>query len=176
MSGYGDGNFGTGPEERDEGMNQRQGNDERPAPPEQLKPWYYQYWFLYPVFVFWPVWAVLIIRSPWHNGMASGAVAWAMLFVGGYAIGYDQLWQDRALNDFTITITVPGVILTVVTQVLWFRDRKRVRELAAEWERTGGPAALAGGRADGDQGGAAGQLRSSRRGRRRRQSRGRRGR
>ena len=62
-------------------------NQERPPPPDELKPWYYQYWFLYPVFAFWPLWAVLILRSPWHNGVASGAVAWAMLIVGGYWIG-----------------------------------------------------------------------------------------
>ena len=26
---------------------------------------------------------MLILRSPWHNGLVSGAVAWAMLIVGG---------------------------------------------------------------------------------------------
>ena len=100
---------------------------ERPPPPEALKPWYYQYWFLYPVIVFWPVWPVLIIRSPWHNGLVSGAVAWAMLIVGTYLIGYQQLWQQRELNNFTITLLVPGVILTVVTQALWLRDKGDVR-------------------------------------------------
>ena len=106
-------------------------DDERPAPPEQLKPWYYQYWFLYPVVVFWPVWAVLIIRSPWHNSLWSGAVAWAMLFTGGYLIGYRQLYLNRDLNDLTITILIPGIILTVVTQAFWVRDRVRVRRLAS---------------------------------------------
>ncbi len=100
---------------------------ERPAPREELKPWYYQYWFLYPVIVFWPVWPVLIIRSPWHNGLVSGAVAWAMLIVGTYLIGYQQLWLERSLNNFTVTLLVPGVALTVVTQALWVRDRRMIR-------------------------------------------------
>lgn len=101
---------------------------ERQPPPEHLKPWYYQYWFLYPVVVFWPLWSILIIRSPWHNGLASGAIAWAMLISGGYLIGYRQIYLNRDLNDFTITILVPGVVLTFVTQAFWIRDRSRVRE------------------------------------------------
>ena len=103
-------------------------NEERPTPPDELKPWYYQYWFLYPVFILWPVWAVLILRSPWHNGLVSGAVAWAMLIVGGYAVGWQQLFQERTLNDFTITIIIPGLTLTVVTQALWFKDKQKLRD------------------------------------------------
>ena len=57
------------------------GGEERPVPPEELKPWYYQYWFLYPTIVFWPLWSVLIIRSPWHNGLISGVLAWAYLII-----------------------------------------------------------------------------------------------
>ncbi len=107
-------------------------NQETSSPPESLKPWYYQYWFLYPVIVFWPVWSVLIIRSPWHNGLASGAAAWAMLFVVGFLIGQQIGWQQFNLSElgqFTTTVIIPGLMLTVVTQVLWiFRDRKRVRD------------------------------------------------
>ena len=102
-------------------------NREPPSPPEELKPWYYQYWFLYPVIVFWPVWAVLILRSPWHNGLMSGAAAWAMLIVGGYLIG-QQLYETGELNQFTTTIIIPGLMLTVLTQVWWIRDKKRLGE------------------------------------------------
>jgi hypothetical protein len=104
-----------------------------PTPPNELKPWYYQYWFLYPVIVFWPLWPVLVLRSPWHNNLISGAVAWAMLFVGGYLIGQQIGWYHlrlEELNQFTITILIPGVFLTVVTQVLWLRDKKMVRQAA----------------------------------------------
>ena len=146
----------------------------RSAPPEALKPWYYQYWFLYPVFVFWPVWAVLIIRSPWHNGLVSGAVAWAMLFVGGYYIGYFQLWQEGSLNDLTITLIGPGLALTLVTQALWLRDRKRVREFSARGEGEG--PSTGSGRTVTDGGGSTSSPRTvgSRRTRRRRSRRGRR--
>ena len=93
-----------------------------------MKPWYYQEWFLFPVLPFWPVWAILIIRSPWNNGLVSGAVAWAMLFVGAYWIGWLQLYQEHRLNELTIAITIPGLILTIITQVHWVRYRGVVRE------------------------------------------------
>ncbi len=110
-------------------------NQEPPSPPEELKPWYYQYWFLYPVIVFWPVWAVLILRSPWHNGLVSRAVAWAMLIVGGYLIGQQIGWQQFQLSElgrFTTTTIIPGLMLTVLTQVFWIRDKKRLREVNRE--------------------------------------------
>ncbi len=109
-------------------------NEELPTPPNELKPWYYQYWFLYPVIAFWPLWAVLIIRSPWHNRLVPRAVAWAMLFVGGYLIGWQQIYQNRELNDFTITILIPGVLLTGVTQILWIWDKKKARQAAHQVE------------------------------------------
>jgi hypothetical protein len=102
--------------------------EEQPAPPPlRLKPWYYQEWFLFPVFPFWPVWAVLILRSPWHNGLVSGAVAWAMLFVGAYWIGWLQLYQEHRLNEVTISLIIPGLLLTVITQVHWVRYRGLLR-------------------------------------------------
>ena len=99
----------------------------QPAPPPRdLKPWYYQDWFLFPVFVFWPVWAVLILRSPWHNGLASGAVAWAMLIVGAYVMGWEQLIQTGSLHGVALVVISPGLVLTLVTQVQWARDKPRV--------------------------------------------------
>lgn len=112
-------------------------DQQQPTPPNELKPWYYQYWFLYPVIVFWPLWPVLILRSPWHNNLISGAVAWAMIFVGGYLVGWQIGWYQlrlSELNDFTITLLIPGAILTVVTQVLWLRDKKIVRQAAKSGE------------------------------------------
>ncbi len=107
-------------------------DQERPPPPEHLKPWYYQYWFFYPVIVFWPLWPILIIRSPWHNGLVSGALAWAYLICGGYLFGYMDIYpagfDAGELNQFTITIVPAGIILTLVTQALWiFRDRPGIR-------------------------------------------------
>ena len=54
-----------------------------PVPPDALKPWYYQGWFLVPAFVWWPCSALLFIRSPWHNSVLSGALSWAWIIVGG---------------------------------------------------------------------------------------------
>lgn len=101
----------------------------QPAPPpKELKPWYYQDWFLFPVFVFWPVWAVLILRSPWHNGLVSGAVAWAMLIVGAYIMGWEQLVQTGSLHNVALVLIIPGLVLTVVTQIQWARDKPRVMQ------------------------------------------------
>ena len=104
------------------------------APPEELKPWYYQYWFLYPMIVFWPLWPVLILRSPWHNGLVSGALAWAMLISGSY-IAYRVSGEMDAINRIqagdqwalvTLQVIVPGLILTVITQIHWTMNRRRI--------------------------------------------------
>jgi hypothetical protein len=100
---------------------------EQPSPPSELKPWYYQDWFLFPVFIFWPVWAVLILRSPWHNGLVSGAIAWAMLIAGSFLV-MTRLQMGGTVMQSTLMFIIPGLILTVVTQALWFQDRQRLRE------------------------------------------------
>ena len=111
------------------------------APPEELKPWYYQYWFLYPSFMFWPVWSILILRSPWHNGLISGAIAWAALFVGSYAVytwgiggrdGFEGLLAGQTTAGVLLTgqIILPGLLLTVITQSHWLRCRRRIMSAA----------------------------------------------
>ena len=105
-----------------------------PPPPEHLKPWYYQYWFLYPSFMFWPLWSILILRSPWHNGIISGAIAWAALFIGSYALytwgiggrpGLDALLSGQISPAHLLTgqIILPGILLTIITQTHWQRRR-----------------------------------------------------
>lgn len=124
------------------------------APLESLKPWYYQYWFLYPAFMFWPVWSLLILRSPWHNGLVSGAVAWAALFVGSYLVyawgigGRDGL---AALlggnltpgNLLTGQIVLPGIVLSVITQSHWLRNRRRIMAAARDAAGDGAAAVAA---------------------------------
>ncbi len=102
-------------------------NQEYPSPPDGLKPWYYQDWFLFPMFVFWPVWAVLILRSPWHNSIRSGSVAWAMIFVGLYYIVYRQIISQGQVSDTTVAWIAPGLVLTVITQMHWTMYRSKVR-------------------------------------------------
>ena len=109
----------------------------QPPPPEQLKPWYYQYWFLYPSFMFWPLWSILILRSPWHNGLISGAIAWAALFVGSYALYTWGLGGRPGINSLlagsltpaallTAQIILPGILLTIITQTHWQRHRRQI--------------------------------------------------
>ena len=105
-----------------------------PAPPEALKPWYYQGWFLVPTFVWWPCSAILFIRSPWHNGVVSGALSWAWIIIGGGWIflrtqlriqNGDPLWDPTLL-----ALAAPGIALTIITQTLWLtKDRPRVRRI-----------------------------------------------
>lgn len=108
-----------------------------PVPPEALKPWYYQSWFIVPTFVWWPCSAILFIRSPWHNGVVSGALSWAWLIIGGGWIFLRVQLRLRdgegLLDDPTLfALAAPGVLLTVVTQSLWLlRDRPRIRRLRA---------------------------------------------
>ena len=108
-----------------------------PVPPEALKPWYYQSWFIVPTFVWWPCSAILFIRSPWHNGVVSGALSWAWLIIGGGWIFLRVQLRLRdgegLLDDPTLfALAAPGVLLTVITQSLWLlRDRPRIRRLRA---------------------------------------------
>ena len=96
-----------------------------PVAPEELKPWYYQYWFLHPMIVFWPLWPVLIIRSPWHNGLIMGALAWAWLIIGGY-LAFVRLQMGGTVALSTVAIAAPGLLFTVITQVHWVINRRRI--------------------------------------------------
>ena len=105
-----------------------------PVPPDALKPWYYQGWFIVPTFVWWPCSAILFIRSPWHNGVVVGALSWAWIIIGGGWIFLrlqDRLRNDAGLLDPTLlALAAPGVVLTVLTQSLWLlRDRPRIRRI-----------------------------------------------
>lgn len=96
-----------------------------PVPPDELRPWYYQYWFLYPMIVFWPLWPVLIIRSPWHNGLIMGALAWAWLIIGGY-LAFVRMQAGGTVALSTVAIASPGLLFTVITQVHWTMNRRRI--------------------------------------------------
>ncbi len=105
-----------------------------PVPPEALKPWYYQGWFLVPTFVWWPCSAILFIRSPWHDGVVSGALSWAWIIVGGgwiFLRTQFRVQNGQPLFDPTLlALAAPGVFLTILTQSLWLlRDRPRIRRI-----------------------------------------------
>ena len=105
-----------------------------PVPPDALKPWYYQGWFLVPTFVWWPCSAILFIRSPWHNGVVSGALSWAWIIIGGGWIFLRTQLRiqtgDPLLDPTLLALAAPGIALTVITQTLWLtRDRPRIRQI-----------------------------------------------
>ena len=105
-----------------------------PVPPEALKPWYYQGWFLVPTFVWWPCSAILFIRSPWHDGVVSGALSWAWIIVGGgwiFLRTQFRMQNGQPLLDPTLlALAAPGLFLTILTQSLWLlRDRPRIRRI-----------------------------------------------
>jgi hypothetical protein len=99
------------------------------------RPWYYQRWFLvvafilgWPfapmLFVLWPVWGALILRSPWHNGLLIKSLAWAMFFSGIVAIWW--LLQSGTAGPNIGAFILPGLVLTAVTQVTWSRQRRKL--------------------------------------------------
>ena len=105
-----------------------------PVPPDALKPWYYQGWFIVPTFVWWPCSAVLFIRSPWHNGVVSGALSWAWIIIGGGWIFLRTQYRlqngDGLLDPTLLALAAPGIALTIVTQALWLlRDRPNIRRI-----------------------------------------------
>ena len=110
----------------------------QPPTAEDLRPWYYRNWFLFPAFILgwpvllefqlpllWPVWAFLILRSPWHRGFVSGTLSWAMLMAGGFLI-FLQLRESVESAYLTGFMVAPGLVLTGVTQIFWMRDKRRL--------------------------------------------------
>ena len=97
-------------------------NQDLPPPPQELRPWYYQNLFLMVAFVLWLAWAVLIIRSPWHNGILSGGVAWAYLICGSVFVF--KTVQAGAWYP-VLNYLVPGLVLTVALQVFWAAYKKQ---------------------------------------------------
>ena len=48
------------------------------------RPWFYRTWFLILVFFLWPIWSLLIMRSPWHTGKRRKVLALFLVLVGGH--------------------------------------------------------------------------------------------
>ena len=99
-------------------------------PPDALRPWYYREWFLVPTFVWWPSSAILLLRSPWHNGVVMGTLSWFWLIVGGMWI-FLRVRSSGTLVDETLwALAAPGLLLTIITQSLWLlRHRPRIRRI-----------------------------------------------
>ena len=102
------------------------------VPPDLQRPWYYERWFLVvvfilgiplisPPFVLWPVWSILILRSPWHNHTVLNGLAWAIIVTGVVMAYKNAEGEGGAL--FMVASIIPGVVVLVITQVMWTRFR-----------------------------------------------------
>ena len=104
---------------------------EQLTPPDLERPWYYQNWFLIgtfilgwpfgpPLGVLWPVWGLLILRSPWHNHTLIKGLGWAMLVVGGVMF-FRLISSDAGRGIATL---VPGLVVTAIIQGFWTKFRQ----------------------------------------------------
>lgn len=96
--------------------------EQRPSYP---KPWYYRPEFMLPMLIFWPSGSLLIIRSPWNSNVMLGGVAWAFMIVFGIL---GVRWMVDGVYQPIMTFYVPGVLLTLITQVQWAAYKKRMTE------------------------------------------------
>ena len=97
--------------------------EQEPEGPSFPKPWYYRPEYMIPMFIFWPAGALLAIRSPWNTNVMLGGVAWAFVIVGG-VLGVR--WINAEEYQPIMTFYVPGILLTIITQVQWAAYRKRM--------------------------------------------------
>lgn len=90
------------------------------------RPWFYRPEVYYGLLIFPPVWSVLTLRSPWHSadgfrGIMVGGVAW-FIIIASVVLSVRWVQEGGVLNLF---IFVPGILLTLVTQVQWTAHRAR---------------------------------------------------
>ena len=90
------------------------------------RPWFYRPEVYYGFIIFPPVWSILTLRSPWHKGegflgIMVGGVAWFFL-IASVVMSVKWVQEGGVLNLF---IFVPGVLLTLLTQVQWAAHRAR---------------------------------------------------
>ena len=99
--------------------------EEEPEGPAYPRPWYYRPEYMIPMFIFWPSGALLAIRSPWNTNVMFGGVAWMFIIVFGIL---GVRWLNDGIYQPIMTFYVPGVLLTIVTQVQWAAYKKRMTE------------------------------------------------
>ena len=99
--------------------------EEEPQGPSYPRPWYYRPEYMIPMFIFWPSGALLAIRSPWNTNVMFGGVAWMFIIVFGIL---GVRWLNDGIYQPIMTFYVPGVLLTIVTQVQWAAYQKRMKE------------------------------------------------
>ena len=94
---------------------------------EYPRPWFYRPEIYYGLIIFPPVWSILTLRSPWHKGegffgIFIGGLAWFFLIA---SVVMSVAWvQNEAGGGLrNLFFFVPGVLLTLLTQVQWQAHR-----------------------------------------------------
>ena len=88
------------------------------------RPWFYRPEVYYGFFIFPPVWSILTLRSPWHSGegyrgIIVGGIAW-FIIIAAVVLSVRWVQEGGVVNFF---IFVPGLLLTVITQIQWTAHR-----------------------------------------------------
>lgn len=105
---------------------------------EYPRPWFYRPEIYYGFFIFPPVWSILKLRSPWHNrgqgflNVLSGGLAW--FFIVFVVVISVRGAQDPSFRIFLFYF-VPGLLLTLVTQIQWAAHRAEHGPPPTEEER-----------------------------------------
>ena len=81
-----------------------------------------------PMLIFWPAGSLLTIRSPWNENVMLGGIAWAFIIVLG-VLGVR--WMNDGVYQPIMLFHVPGILLTVVTQVQWAAYKKQMADAYA---------------------------------------------
>jgi len=105
--------------------------EEEEQGPSYPKPWYYRPEYMIPMFIFWPSGSLLAIRSPWNSNVMLGGIAWAFIIVLGIL---GVRWLNDGVYQPLMLFHVPGILLTVVTQVQWASYKKQMRDDVAKPE------------------------------------------
>ena len=99
--------------------------EEERRQPNYPKPWYYRPEYMLPMLIFWPAGSLPTIRSPWNENVMLGGIAWAFIIVLG-VLGVR--WMNDGVYQPIMLFHVPGILLTVVTQVQWAAYKKQMAD------------------------------------------------
>lgn len=96
---------------------------------EYPRPWFYRPEIYYAFIIFPPVWSILTLRSPWHKGegffgVLIGGIAWFFLIASVvFTVRWAQADDEGNRQVVNLFIFVPGLLLTLVTQIQWAAHR-----------------------------------------------------
>ena len=109
---------------------------------EYPRPWFYRPEIYYGLFIFPPVWSILTLRSPWHNraegfrGIIIGGIAWFIIIASVvFAVKWIQADDDGNRQIANLYFFVPGLLLTLLTQIQWTAHRAEHGPPPTEEER-----------------------------------------